>query len=1461
MTRRLKEQRTLLQASDVPTAEFVQNFKISHNIAKALSVERKSCAQGQLELLRKKAQQGAYVEEARKRPKPPLPSLIEQQEQLSALRRDAPSVLQPAEEAPERYERRQAKRKAFLDARKSKHDEAMFNFEESLDSLAERCQASAKMASEQMLRCVEQSDTEIDLLLKPLERDTERLVEKTDEAVHAIMSELENIIETRRAQIDEFTSGLQELDKTRRVESEALMKELVAQLTDAAHVVPGEIERIVEQKSLDLNTALLENDRSVKTLNAKLSVQALEKSKDNKVRWHKGLLLWKQKRHTYALEEVMERIRSPEFREPPIFLEVLERLRKKQREVYQDRADIVEELSRARLKELSAARVRSMEEANVTLNDRVQEAWDEFIIELRELKDGVDVKAQGMLGFLCQELELHDARQEWGEYESALDLVNATVRPHLAERQKGLEVQINNVIETLQNQDEKQNTVVVRMVSLFLSLAKKQEHLASSVNFFEAGYEGDVEDCKDKFEESRLQREDELTQIKATIADAAHFETLEEFKEKAFQHLDELGEFYREHADQLLCFHAEYPGNVATFIQKETQTFCNDLGLLTEAQWQAENPVDEENPPADDAEGPLPPPEWTLGQQTGCTVFERLTLPQLREHVMHAFAGGGSTDDDDDAASVPAAPVGAEVGGVAGSGGEDSAAQVEFPTLLDGSIAIEQLGFEAPWVEERLEKAREAVFAEIASRRVYLDRVDITSRCEEAKRDRDHRLREHTNRKGEVQVECYMPRYALLDKHKDKFIRHTTSVLDRYTADEDELGQLFEKLETHHESYQERFNSLQEKLGEAENLPDLIVCQRQGLDLAEEFKQTCAQLYSRMEALSSSAITKLWNDNMDFLTSCECDKTYSKSELEDNNKSISDINKKLDNARKSRQERVKQLAIDLVEHRTGPLEAFQEAHQKAHQELCIRKGLGRSEGAKRREAQGACKTLIARGVTLREHLKTLLSFFRELCELPVDDAIEVSTIPACQSFPFRPFLSRADVWGEGTKHDWTFTAELVGLLYVIVCILNFTALHLDALSDKFASKYQMDSIPRVAFFDEREPLCTASEDTAADPESTHEAIFRRECLQSLVGPLLHAESFSTTIAGIRQTVEDFYNARGGLPDFIKSFLFDERKGMVPSADRTRLEAAVVIREQCDTLRGDTLLQIGDALFGELAARTLRGIRERAVEVLAQNTNQWRSLDRQRASHEQRLNPGLANPNAEAQLAELIEAEKARFKAGQKLIKEDRVLLSNCLRQQADSFVCCLAARFEAAIRLIDAVPLHGHFVNLPGDEHVEPPRMSIKRRMRRMIAGASVDTGNDKLQERSWAGLPLNELRQKLSGEEWPPDEKLAGASPEVLQASSPNVDSFRSPVHRKLFERRGYYYSTFMAEFTNEVARRNQQLIVRESKEQAGQDNWVSNIRQLTGGDTRGADDVEDPPPPPEEPPAEEPPPAGRKK
>merc|ERR1719271_2094092 len=132
------------------------------------------------------------------------------------------------------------------------------------------------------------------------------------------------------------------------------------------------------------------------------------------------------------------------------------------------------------------------------------------------------------------------------------------------------------------------------------------------------------------------------------------------------------------------------------------------------------------------------------------------------------------------------------------------------------------LNFMPSWVEESLKDTRTAIFKYLTSTRKSMRvEIDIMGRCEEVARNLDQVLRKHTNRKGEVQVEYYVPRYSVITKHKDRFERHLIEIAKKSQDADDRTKELHAEIETSDTNYNESLAALREKLGEAETLPML----------------------------------------------------------------------------------------------------------------------------------------------------------------------------------------------------------------------------------------------------------------------------------------------------------------------------------------------------------------------------------------------------------------------------------------------------------------------------------------------------------------------------------------------------------------------------------------------------------------------------------------------------------------
>merc|ERR1712194_1005037 len=174
--------------------------------------------------------------------------------------------------------------------------------------------------------------------------------------------------------------------------------------------------------------------------------------------------------------------------------------------------------------------------------------------------------------------------------------------------------------------------------------------------------------------------------------------------------------------------------------------------------------------------------------------------------------------------------------------------------------------------------------------------------------------------------------------------------------------------------------------------------------------------------------------------------------------------------------------------------------------------------------------------------------------------------------------------------------------------------------------------------------------------------------------------------------------------------------------------------------------------------------------------------------------------------------------------------------------------------LVDAIPLNAHFKSLPGDDQVEPARISLKRRMRRMgkgtESGAAVEHSGP-LPEKVWKGLPRHELVLLLQrpegaqGNGWPRDEELAAIPPEeASQMLTQAANSFRSPAHKKLHQRREFHYQRYLQEFKTEVRLRGGELAAADATEKDNQRTWQFMVKHLRGESEAPPVEEEAPPP-----------------
>ena len=237
---------------------------------------------------------------------------------------------------------------------------------------------------------------------------------------------------------------------------------------------------------------VLESNRQ---LISEMREQNQEKSKTHRRRWYEGLLRWKRQRHQTAVETVLRRIESREYRGCPELVSLLGRIRVQQRDVFEQRKELLVQVYTTEIDLMNSNKLRGIEEQITAINERTSEETDNFLVELKELKDTLQYKSEGMLNQLRTELEMYDARTEWGDHESIKSLVEGDIKPHMDACLQWIEnlcLELANVLQTL---DEWAHHTVFQLNTCAIRIATLLETFKQQLTELKVKHQGEIDDC------------------------------------------------------------------------------------------------------------------------------------------------------------------------------------------------------------------------------------------------------------------------------------------------------------------------------------------------------------------------------------------------------------------------------------------------------------------------------------------------------------------------------------------------------------------------------------------------------------------------------------------------------------------------------------------------------------------------------------------------------------------------------------------------------------------------------------------------------------------------------------------------------------------------------------------------------------------------------------------------------
>ena len=191
-------------------------------------------------------------------------------------------------------------------------------------------------------------------------------------------------------------------------------------------------------------------------------------------------------------------------------------------------------------------------------------------------------QSSGVLATLQTELETYDAQIEWGEHESVVSLIHATVTPHMEACLRFVETLTLELVNVVQTLDEQVHHAIFNLNAHMIKVATNLETFKQQMHELRVTHEGDIEDCAQDHEEEGERNEGEMETLKDEIEDVAHKEQLDELLTKTFSQLDRIQQSYRDFKDKMLGIHFGFEGQIKEFFEWSTDVFAPMFGLQRE---------------------------------------------------------------------------------------------------------------------------------------------------------------------------------------------------------------------------------------------------------------------------------------------------------------------------------------------------------------------------------------------------------------------------------------------------------------------------------------------------------------------------------------------------------------------------------------------------------------------------------------------------------------------------------------------------------------------------------------------------------------------------------------------------------------------------------------------------------------------------------------------------------------
>ncbi|XP_057886209.1 coiled-coil domain-containing protein 180 [Melospiza georgiana] len=217
----------------------------------------------------------------------------------------------------------------LAERRQKRHDGALTEMQQELDCIGREMEASVLNLQEFLQLKVMKSDEKSKLLFEKIASDVD-LEGFSFEGLEELWNMIHEESSNRRKWIRAVDDSLKEIERSRAMKIADVLTKYTVKLEEISFFLKADVHRLINDKAMTINRALLDNERATAKLLFNLMKSELEKEKMHQLKWQERVKNWKLIQKNCVVQSFREFMASEEIQNPPAVKMEMENMIKEQ---------------------------------------------------------------------------------------------------------------------------------------------------------------------------------------------------------------------------------------------------------------------------------------------------------------------------------------------------------------------------------------------------------------------------------------------------------------------------------------------------------------------------------------------------------------------------------------------------------------------------------------------------------------------------------------------------------------------------------------------------------------------------------------------------------------------------------------------------------------------------------------------------------------------------------------------------------------------------------------------------------------------------------------------------------------------------------------------------------------------------------------------------------------------------